>query len=93
MNCQKTRGSHRTRKQGSAPEHTKPSKAAKHLRSTGGRASVLAGATGNRVVVWEHLKGPWNGEVAAEAYKGVIKKTLQKHRPGKQRHKICDEFG
>ena len=34
---------------------------------------MLAGVTGNRVVLWEYLKGRWSGEAAAKAYKGVIK--------------------
>jgi len=37
------------------------------------RRTPLVGVTGNRVVLWEYLKGRWSGEAAAKAYKGVIK--------------------
>ena len=87
---QKTRGSWRKRSEGLNPEHVKPSKQAKHRRNTGGRTSVLAGVTGHKVTVWEYLPKRWRGAVAAQMYKGVIKKALKKHRPGKSRHKIME---
>jgi len=91
LNSQKTRGTHRTPKEGLLPQHTKPSKSAKHRRSTGGKVSVLAGVIGHKVVVWDYLKGPWSGAAAAKLYKGVIKTALNKHRPGKARHKVMED--
>jgi hypothetical protein len=36
---------------------------------------------GDRVMLWEYIQGRWNGQVAADMYKGPSKKLLQKVRP------------
>ena len=55
-------------------------------------AMVLAGIGHGRVLVWEVIDGRnWNGEVAAEMYKGPIKTALQQVAPGKRKWRVLED--
>ena len=58
LKSQKTRGTHRTKKEGLQPEHIKPSKASKHKRNTGGKGDIAVKALGSpfATVVWPAIQ-------------------------------------
>ena len=60
-----------------------------HLGRSG--VSICAGISGDKIVLWEEVKGPWSGQKAAEMYKGPISKALQKHRPKKATWKVLED--
>ena len=51
----------------------------------------MGGICGDKVVLWEEIAGKWCGDKAAEMYGGPIKKTLQRHRPGKRSWLIMED--
>ena len=60
-----------------------------HLGRSG--VSICAGICGDKIVLWEEVKGPWSGQKAADMYKGPISKALQKHRPKKATWKVLED--
>ena len=76
---QKVHSQLRTRGEGLKAEFTKPNQK-KHRINPGGALRVCAGICGDRIVVWEYIKGNWNGQKAADLYKEVIHPSLLKHR-------------
>ena len=80
---QKVHATLRTRGEGLDRGHTRPSPK-KHKFNAGGYVRILGGICGDRVVLWEEVCGRWCGQQAAAMYAGPIKRTLQKHRPGKR---------
>ena len=60
-----------------------------HLGRSG--VSVCAGICGDKIVLWEEVKGPWSGQKAADMYKGPISKALEKHRPKKATWKVLED--
>jgi len=87
---QHVRGHLRTRKEGLTEGFTKPNKK-KHRMNPGGSVLVTAGLSGDKVVVWETIKGRWNAQAAADMYTGPIKKALKKARPGKTSWKVLED--
>ena len=79
----------RTRSEGLDPDFTKPSKTI-HSRNLGGSAMVCAGISNCRIVLWEYC-AKWNGQVAADTYKGPILKTLIKHRGRKASFLLAED--
>ena len=79
----------RTRSEGLETHFTRPS-AKRHRKNTGGFVNVCAGISNCRVVPWEyHTK--WNGQVAAEMYKGPIMKILKKKHGIKPSYLIAED--
>ena len=60
-----------------------------HLGRSG--VSICAGICGDKIVLWEQVKGPWNGQKAADLYTGAVKKALKRASPGKKRHRILED--
>jgi len=87
---QKVRGQMRKRSEGLKKEYTRPNKK-KHRINPGSAAHVTAGLSGDQVVLWEEIKGRWNGQKAADMYTGPIKKALEKHRPNKKAWKVLED--
>ena len=85
---QGVRGAMRTRQEGLTV--TKPS-IVKHKFNPGGHVHILAGICGDRVVLWEEIRGHWCGQRAEEMYSGPIKKLLQRRRPGKRSWLIMED--
>ena len=80
----------RTRGEGLDPGHTRPNPK-KHNFNAGGYVRILAGICGDRVVLWEEVRGTWSGQTAADMYAGPIKRVLQKYRPGKRSWLIMED--
>ena len=90
-NMKKVRGHLRTRAEGLKPGYTKPN-ARKHRVNVGGRAHVCAGIIGCRVRVWHYLpQGRWNGEVAAQTYRGPIFAALKRYRGEKGSYRVLED--
>ena len=87
---QRVQATLRTRGEGLDPGHTRPHPK-KHNFNAGGYARILAGICGDRVVLWEEVRGSWSGQRAADMYAGPIKRVLQKHRPGKRSWLIMED--
>jgi len=87
---QKLRGVLRTRSEGLAAGFTK-SNMRKHKFNAGGYVSILAGICGDRIVLWEEVRGRWTGKAAAAMYEGPIKRALAKHRPRKRTWLIMED--
>ena len=79
----------RTRAEGLQTNFTKP-KAALHRRSLGGAVTLCAGISNCRIVLWEYVHA-WNGQVAADMYKGPIMKSLTKHRTVKPSYLLAED--
>ena len=63
--------------QGGLEEHfTKPGTKT-HRKNLGGYVDVCAGISNGRIMLWEYYS-KWNGEVAANMYKGPIMQALKK---------------
>ena len=79
----------RTPAEGLHTNFTKPS-ARLHRKNLGGMVSVCAGISNCRIVMWEYL-GRWNGQAAADLYKGPIMKTLVSKRGRKASYLIAED--
>ena len=89
MAKQELTGQLRTRAEGLKKHFTKP-KAKEHRRNLGGAVNVCAGISNCRIVLWEY-HSKWNGQVAAELYKGPILKALKKHRGLKASYLLVED--
>ena len=90
-NMQKVRGHLRTRSEGLQPGYTKPNKR-KHRMNPGGHVHVCAGIIGCRVRLWHYLpQGRWNGDVAAQVYRGPIMAALKRHRGEKASYRVLED--
>lgn len=87
---QRVRGALRTRGEGLQPGFTKPG-TGKHKFNPGGQVHILAGICGDRIVLWEEIRGRWNGQAAEDMYSGPIKQVLQRVRPGKRSWLILED--
>ena len=58
-----------------------------------GIPSVIVGAAvaGDKVICWDVIKGPWNGEKAKTFYKDALVKALKKTYPGKRKFLIVED--
>ena len=79
----------RTPAEGLQPNFTKP-KVKAHRRNLGGSVTLCAGISNSRIVLWEYIRA-WNGQVAADLYKGAIIKALAKHRGVKPSYLIAED--
>lgn len=87
---QNVRGQLRTPDEGLKPFFVKPCKR-KHRMNAGGSVSVCAGISGGRIVLWEYVKGRWNGQEAARMYSGPILTTLRRHRRHRRVFKVLED--
>lgn len=85
----RVRGAHRRRSEGLDLNMTKPH-GQRNRKAPAGVAKVLAGVTGDKIVVW-HYHTEWNGAVASDAYRKVVKPALMRHRPGKRKHILVED--
>ena len=79
----------RTRSEGLQEHFTKPNQKA-HRTNLGGTVNVCAGISNCRVVLWEYYT-KWNGQVAADMYKGPILKSLIKKRGRKAKYLLAED--
>lgn len=79
----------RTPAEGLHTHFTKPN-AKLHRKNLGGRLTVCAGISNCRIVLWEYI-GRWNGQAAADLYKGPIMKTLVSKRGRKASYLIAED--
>jgi hypothetical protein len=60
--------------------------------NTGARGvMVLAGVGKGKVLVWEYIKGKWNGEKAAKAFVGPVKTALRRAYPRKRKFQVLED--
>ena len=53
---------------------------------------MCAGIINNKVKLWRYLpKGRWNGQIAADAYKGPIHGALRRWRGVKRQYKLLED--
>ena len=90
MKNQRVRFHLRTPAEGIKDEFTKPGRK-KNRMNTGAQASVCAGISNGRVVLWHYLPKTWNGTVAADLYTNVIHPSLQKHRGIKRSYVLLED--
>ena len=89
--AKKVRGHLRTRAEGLQDGYTKPS-TRKHRVNPGGHVQVCAGIVGCRVRLWHYLpQGRWNGEVAAQTYRGPIYRALRRYRGDKASYRVLED--
>ena len=87
---QSIHGHLRTPSEGLQPECTKPGRK-KNKMNTGASVNVCAGITNSKVALWEHLPQKWNGENAANLYKGAIYRTLKRQRGTKRKYIVLED--
>lgn len=87
---QKVRGQLRLPSEGLQKNMTKPNKK-KHRSNPGGVAQVCAGISGGRIALWEYFDGRWNGQKAADLYRGPIKTLLKRKFGNKKRYVIAED--
>ncbi len=80
----------RTPAEGLKKEFTKPGRK-KNRMNTGAKASVCAGISNGRIVLWHYLPKKWNGEEAAKLYREVISPTLKRVRGLKRSHRLLED--
>ena len=85
------RGAYRSLNQRFAKGFVKPSTKLKY--NSGARGiKVLAGVGGNgKVILWHYIEDRWNGNAAAEAYKGPALQALKKHYPAKRSYSVLED--
>ena len=86
-----TRGAYRKRGQGLEAPYVKTADTVKYF--TGARGvKVLAGVGGGKVLVWKYIDAQkWNGQVAADCYKGVIRSALKKKHPRRSSWTVLED--
>ena len=81
----------RTRSEGISKGFTKPS-LKKNRVNPRASTTVVAGIINNMVKLWHYLPTKkWNGQVAADTYKGPIAKALRKNRGAKQKYVVLED--
>ena len=84
------RGAYRKPGQGLHKGYVKPPKALKY--NPGVKSGLLAaGIGGKKVLVWEEIKGRWNGNSAIDLYKGPILRALKKAFPSRKKFTILED--
>ena len=86
----KARGHLRTRAEGLQEGFTKPN-VKRHRQNPGCSVNVCAAIIGCRIRVWKYLPQKWNGEVAADLYRGTILRALKRHRGQKRSYAIAED--
>lgn len=80
----------RTPSEGLKKGFTKPS-GKKHAMNTGAKLKLMAGIAGCRVVLWEYFDSNWTAEVAANMYRGPVKRALVRNFGKKRRYRIVED--
>jgi len=57
----------------------------------GSAHEVCAGISNSRIVLWHYLPNKWNGELAAETYRGPIMKVLKAERGEKRKYRVLED--
>ena len=86
----KVRGHLRTRAEGKLKSFVKPN-ARKNQVNPGGTLNVCAGIVNCKVRLWHYLPCTWSGQVAAETYRGPIRRALKKHRGEKAKYVVLED--
>lgn len=84
------RGQIRLPGEGLQKEYTKPN-TKKHRMNTGGVVNIMAGISGDRVVLWEEVGKRWSGQRAAEMYSGPVIKCLRKVHGNKRKFLLVED--
>ena len=65
----------------------------KHLKyNTGIKSARIAGGVGKgRVLIWHDVGKKWNGQVAADLYKGPVRDALRRAFPSKRSFKMLED--
>lgn len=85
------RGAYRSKAKGLEAPYVQHSKRLKYNPGARG-VMILAGVGNGKVLLWEMIDGRnWNGEVAAEFYKGAIKSALTRSRPWKRQWRVLED--
>lgn len=87
---QRVRYQIRTRGEGLLPQYTKPN-CKRNRRNLGGRLTVCAGISKDRVVLWKYIEGKWNGKAAENIYRHDIAKIFQRRVPHKAAPVIVED--
>ncbi len=90
LKSQQVRFHLRTPAEGLKKEFTKPGRK-KNRMNTGAKASVCAGISNGRIVLWHYLPKKWNGAEAAKLYREVISPTLKRVRGLKRSHRLLED--
>ena len=59
--------------------------------NAGGTVDIMAGISGDRVVLWEEVGGRWNGEKASDMYRGPIAKFLKKQFGERRQYLLVED--
>ena len=89
-NKQRVRYQIRARAEGLLPQYTKPN-CKRNKRNLGGRVTVCAGISKDRVVLWKYIEGKWNGKAAESVYRNDIAKIFQRRVPHKAAPVIVED--
>ena len=79
----------RTRAEGVQKGFTKPCPK-RHRQNPGSSVSVCAGIIGGKVKLWHYLPKAWNGQVAAQTYRGPIRRTLKRYAGVTPKYKVLE---
>ena len=86
----RVRGHLRTRAEGVKKGFTKPCPK-RHRQNPGCSVSVCAGIIGGKVKLWHYLPKVWNGQVAAQTYRGPIRRALKRYVGVKPKYKVLED--
>ena len=84
------KGHLRTRAEGKKPFCRKPNPR-KNRVNTGGTVNICAGIIGGKLHLWHDVGKKWNGQVAADLYRGPLIKALRQHRGDKDRYLVVED--
>ena len=87
---QKVKGQIRTPSEGLRKHMTKPNQK-KHRTNPGGSVTVCAGIVKSRICLWEYVEGKWNGQKAADLYRGPIKALLKRKHGAKKKYIVAED--
>ena len=84
------RGAYRTKEQGLDQAYVAVPKSLRY--NTGAKSAMIAAGVGaGKTLLWEEIKGRWNGQAAADLYTGPIQKILNKTYPTKRRFTVLED--
>lgn len=86
----RVRGHLRTRQEGLTKGFTKPN-VKRNRVNPGGSVNVCAGIIHGRIRLWHYLPAKWSGQVAADLYKGPIRKVLHANLGAKRKFLILED--
>lgn len=86
----RVRGHLRTRSEGVQKGFTKPCPK-RHRQNPGSSVNVCAGIIDGKVKLWHYLPKSWNGQVAAQTYRGPIHRALKHYCGDKPMYKVLED--